>query len=141
MPILLILFVLSPLLELYVLIQVGAEIGALPTIGLSLFTAFLGGWLVRRQGFQVIARIQEASARGEVPALEMLDGALLLIAGLSLLLPGFITDLLGFLLLVPAFRQRLILRTVRPLFPEDLTGRPGAVKGILIEGECRRERD
>ncbi len=138
MPILFILL-LSPLIELYVLIQVGAEIGALPTLGLSLFTAFLGAWLVRQQGFQVLARIQQASARGEVPALEMLDGALLLLAGLVLLLPGFITDLLGFLLLVPALRQQLVLRTVRPLFPGDLPGRSG--KEILIQGEWRRGRD
>jgi UPF0716 protein FxsA len=139
----LLLFVGVPLIELYFLIQVGSEIGALPTIGLSIFTALLGGALVRVQGFSVLMRVRDASERNEVPALEMLDGALLLVAGLVLLLPGFFTDIVGFLLLIPALRRWLISRFVR-VVPNQPSGKaPGRTQAgpQAIEGEFRRERD
>mgnify|MGYP001043021512 FL=1 len=133
------LFVGVPLLELYLLIQVGSQIGALPTIGLSILTAVIGTFLVRVQGFSVLLRVRDMVDQGEVPAIEVLDGALLLIAGVMLLLPGFLTDALGFLLLVPPLRRLLILRFVRaiPGHPQpDAEPRPR-----VIEGEFRRERD
>jgi len=135
----LLLFVGVPLLELYLLIQVGSVIGALPTIGLSILTAVIGTFLVRVQGFSVLLRVREMVDQGEVPAIEVLDGALLLIAGVMLLLPGFLTDALGFLLLVPPLRRLLILRFVRviPVHPKPQTG-PGP---RVIEGNFRRERD
>ncbi|MCB2261766.1 MAG: FxsA family protein [Candidatus Thiosymbion ectosymbiont of Robbea hypermnestra] len=138
----LLLFVGIPLLELYFLIQVGAQIGALPTIGLSIFTALLGGALVRLQGFSVLMRVRDAMERNQLPALEMLDGALLLAAGLVLLLPGFVTDVLGFLLLVPGLRRLLIARFVR-ILPDQPTTDQGPVRTgpRVIEGEYRRERD
>jgi len=135
----LLLFVGIPLIELYFLIQVGSEIGALPTIGLSVFTALLGGALVRVQGLSVLVRVREATRRNEVPALQMLDGALLLVAGLVLLLPGFVTDVAGFLLLVPALRQFLIARFVRRL-PNHPPSRTRAGPQV-IEGDYRREQD
>jgi len=133
------LFVGVPLLELFLLIQVGSEIGALPTIGLSILTAILGSLLVRLQGFSVLSRVRSMLDRGEPPALEVLDGALVLIAGVMLLLPGFLTDALGFLLLVPPLRRLLILRFVRiiPVHAQP-QGEPGH---RVIEGEFRRERD
>ena len=115
MPLFLLLFVGVPLIELYLLIQVGSEIGALSTIALSVFTAILGSLLVRVQGFSVLLRVRTLLDHGETPALEVLDGALLLIAGLMLLLPGFLTDGLGFLLLIPPVRQWLIRRFVQGL--------------------------
>ena len=135
----LLLFVGIPLAELYLLIQVGSEIGALPTIGLSIFTALLGGALVRVQGFSILLRVQEAMAKNEVPALQMMDGALLLVAGLVLLLPGFFTDIVGFLLLIPALRQLIISRFVRTVRsqPADRSAQGPQV----IEGEYRREQD
>jgi UPF0716 protein FxsA len=138
-PLFFLLFAGVPLLELYLLIQVGSEIGALPTIALSILTAVIGTVLVRVQGFSVLLRVRELLDRGELPALEVLDGALLLIAGLLLLLPGFITDALGFLLLLPPLRRFLILRFVRvvPVRPRPTAG-PGP---RVIEGEFRRERD
>ena len=75
----LLIFVGAPLLELYLLIEVGSVIGALPTIALSIFTAVLGGLLVRIQGFGVLFRVQAAMERREVPALELLEGAMLLL--------------------------------------------------------------
>lgn len=138
----LLLFVGIPLLELYLLIQVGSEIGALPTIGLTILTALIGGILVRMQGFAVLMRVRGAMARDEVPALDMLEGALLLVAGLMLLLPGFFTDAVGFLLLVPALRRWLVLRYVR-IVPHTVEGYArGEDSGPrVIEGDFHRERD
>ncbi|KAF0191998.1 MAG: biotin--acetyl-CoA-carboxylase ligase [Gammaproteobacteria bacterium] len=106
---LLLLLLLVPVLEIYLLIKVGGVIGALPTVFLVVFTAVLGALLVRAQGFATLGRVREALARGEVPALQMLEGMVLLVSGVLLLTPGFFTDTLGFLCLVPAIRQRLIM--------------------------------
>lgn len=137
----LIIFVGAPLVELYVLIQVGSEIGALPTIGLSIFTALLGSLLVRQQGFSVLFRAQEMIGRGEPPAFEMLEGAMLLLVGLALLLPGFITDAVGFLLLIPPLRRAVILWILRSrgiVRPGE--GPPSQQsRGGYIEGEYHRE--
>lgn len=137
----LLVFVAAPLVELYVLIEVGSRIGALPTIALSIFTAVLGGLLVRLQGFSVLFRVQEAMARGELPALELMEGAMLLLVGLALLLPGFITDAAGFLLLIPPVRRAVILwilrsrGILRPGAPPPGSGGTGR----YIEGEFRRD--
>ncbi len=140
----LLLFVGIPLIELYFLIEVGSEIGAIPTIFLTVFTAVLGGLLVRVQGFSTALRVREAMARDEVPAFEMMEGAVLLVAGLVLLLPGFITDAIGFLLLVPPVRQYALLRilnrsgVIQQQHPgtaaQDQNSNPK-----VIEGEYRRE--
>lgn len=139
MPLFLLLFIGVPLIEVYLLIQVGSEIGALSTIALSIFTAILGSLLVRVQGFSVLLRVRTLTEHGETPALEVLDGALLLIAGLMLLLPGFLTDGLGFLLLVPPVRQWLIRRFVRLVLVQPQG--PIGPEPRVIEGEFRRERD
>jgi UPF0716 protein FxsA len=141
-PLFLLLFVGLPLIELYLLIEVGSVIGALPTIALSILTALIGGTLVRIQGFSVLMRVRDAMARNEVPALELLDGALLLMAGILLLLPGLVTDVVGFLLLVPVLRRLLIARYVRilPAGPASGQGPTGADHRV-IDGEFRHERD
>lgn len=139
--ILFLLFVGVPLVELYLLIQVGSGIGALPTIGLSILTAVIGAALVRVQGFGVLMRVRSAMDRGDVPALEMMDGALLLVAGLMLLLPGFVTDTLGFLLLVPPLRQLAVGRFVK-VVPVHPPASPRGEEGPrVIEGDFRREKD
>lgn len=140
----LLLFVVAPLVELYVLIEVGSEIGALPTIALSIFTALLGGVLVRLQGFAVLFRAQQMMAQGEAPAIELLEGALLLVVGVALLLPGFITDAVGFLLLVPFVRRAVIvwmLRSRGVMRPGDRPGGTSAHAQHYIEGEFRRDDD
>lgn len=111
--ILLILFVGTPLLELYVMIEVGSRIGALSTIGFTLLTAVIGGYLVRMQGLATAMRVNQSISRGEIPAIEMIEGAILLLCGLMLLLPGFLTDLLGFFLLIPPFRRLLIINRLK----------------------------
>jgi UPF0716 protein FxsA len=133
----LLLFVGVPIFELYLLIQVGSRIGALPTIGLTILTAVIGGGLVRLQGLSVLGRVRTSLDRGDVPALEMLDGALLLIAGFLLLLPGFVTDAVGFLLLVPQVRRLVIARYVQVLPRHPPSGADEA--GRVIEGEFRRD--
>lgn len=131
-----------PLLELYLLIEVGAAIGALPTILLSLFTAVLGGLLMRWQGVSTALRARAAMERGEVPALEMLEGAMVFMAGLALFLPGFFTDALGFLVLIPPLRRLVLLRFLKRagvMRPMDSTGPGQGRSAICIEGEWRRE--
>lgn len=106
--ILFLLFLLVPLVEIYFLIKVGNSIGAIATIALVVFTALLGAMLLRFQGWMTLQRTRMTMARGELPALEMLEGVLLLCAGALLLTPGFVTDAFGFALLVPPLRKALI---------------------------------
>ena len=138
MPFLLLLFIGLPLIELYFLIQIGSIIGAVPTIALSILTAVLGTWLVRRQGFGVLMRVRDALARDEVPALELWDGVLILIAGLVLLLPGFLTDILGFLLLIPPLRRWVVRRYVRVIPVHSQTPYGPESGPRVIEGRFRR---
>jgi UPF0716 protein FxsA len=98
-------FALLPVLEIYVLIQVGSSIGALNTIALVLLTAFAGAWLARTEGMQTMLRVRESMNRGIMPTNELVDAAIILAAGLVLLTPGFITDALGLLLLFPPTRK------------------------------------
>ncbi len=141
---LLLLFVGIPLVELYFMIEVGSYIGALPTILLTVFTAVLGGLLVRIQGFSTAMRVRAGMDRGEVPAIEMLEGVVLLFSGILLLLPGFFTDLFGFLALVPPIRRAVIVGflkrsgTIQPATGAD-PGRP--TEHRVIEGEYRRDDD
>ena len=109
----LMLFVGAPLVELYLLIEVGSRIGAFPTIALCLFTAALGGLLVRWQGLQVLLRVRDSLQRREAPAIELLEGAAILVAGVLLLLPGFVTDTVGYLLLIPPLRRAAIMFLLR----------------------------
>ena len=142
MPLFILLFIGLPLIEIYFLIQVGSEIGAFSTILLSILTAVIGAWLVRHQGFGILMRVRELLDRGEAPAIELMDGALILAAGLFLLLPGFLTDSLGFLLLIPPLRHRLIERYIG-IQPVAMQPPPGEVRTEtrvrVIEGEFRRD--
>jgi UPF0716 protein FxsA len=143
----LLLFVGIPLFELYWLIEVGSLVGALPTLFLVVFTAVLGGLLVRLQGFSTALRVRETVNRGEVPALEMLEGALLLVSGFLLLLPGFFTDLIGFLLLVPPLRRWGVLaflkrmEIIHPHPPQQPQQPQKDGQQRVIEGEYQREED
>lgn len=101
---LILLFIVVPLLELYILIHVGSLIGVLPTIGICILTAVIGASLLRHQGLQTLARVQNKLSQGEIPATDMLEGVILLLCGFLLLTPGFFTDVIGFLCLVPQFR-------------------------------------
>jgi len=136
---LLILFLIVPLIEIYFLIQVGEVIGAGWTIFLVVATAVIGVGLLRMQGLSTMQRAQLSLAQGQLPALTMLEGVALLISGGLLLTPGFFTDAMGFLLLVPAIRQALIKRIVAQ-GQFSVHGHPYGSKrpqddGHIIEGE------
>ncbi len=115
LPVLLVLFIVVPIAELYVIIQVGQAIGVLPTIGLLLLDSILGSVLMRSQGRAVWRRFTTAVQAGRPPAREVLDGALVLLGGAFLLTPGFITDIIGFVLLIPPTRA-MFRKTVVGLF-------------------------
>jgi UPF0716 protein FxsA len=102
---LLVLFTFIPIIEIYVLIEAGRQIGAGPTIALVILTGIAGAYLARSQGFQLLQRIQNDLQQGRVPAEEIFDGAMILAGGVVLLTPGFCTDLLGFCLLTPLTRR------------------------------------
>lgn len=101
---LLLILVLLPLAEIYVLIESGRLIGVWPTVLLVVLTGIAGSWLMRQQGLTLLGRIQEELAAGQLPAGALLDGALVLAGGLLLLTPGFCTDLAGFSMLAPTTR-------------------------------------
>ncbi len=104
---LLIVFTIVPVIELYVLIEAGRQIGVGATILMVFLTGIAGAYLARSQGFNLINRIQMELNQGRIPAEEMMDGAMILAGGLLLLTPGFCTDLFGFCLLTPVTRQFL----------------------------------
>jgi UPF0716 protein FxsA len=99
-----VLFLVVPLVELFVLIQVGQVIGVWNTIGLLIVMSILGGWLMKREGLGVIRRIRASLDAGRVPGTELVDGFLILLGGALMLTPGFVSDALGMLLLVPPVR-------------------------------------
>ena len=111
-PLLFLLFLVVPLLEIYLLIKVGGVIGALPTVVLVVLTAVLGAFLLRLQGFSTMNRMRANMMRGRLPTMEIMEGAALLLAGALLLTPGFFTDAAGFLLLIPPLRRHLILKFI-----------------------------
>ncbi len=102
-----IIFAVVPVLELYLLVKVGRLIGAWETVAILLAVSFAGAWLVRQQGFSLLSRIQGELAAGRLPAAEILDGFLVLVGGILLLTPGFLTDLIGLVFLVPGGRYLL----------------------------------
>ena len=133
MPLLLILFIVVPLVELYVLLQVGEAIGVLPTIALLILDSILGSMLMRSQGRIAWRRFNEAVRAGRVPAREVLDGGLVIFGGALLLTPGFATDLFGLLLLLPPTRAMIRKGLVRTLAGRFVMGMaapppPGGVR-------------
>ncbi|HEX3019876.1 MAG TPA: FxsA family protein [Chitinispirillaceae bacterium] len=106
---LILLFTILPILELFILLQIGTKIGAFSTVLIVIGTAIIGASLARLQGINTIRRIRQSLSEGKIPAEELLDGFLIFIAGLLLVTPGLLTDLTGFLLLIPISRNKLKL--------------------------------
>ena len=99
------LFLIVPAIEIALFIQIGGMIGILATLFMIVLTAVLGAGLLRWQGLATMLRVQQRLAQGQLPAMEMIEGLMLLISGAFLLTPGFFTDALGFAVLVPVIRQ------------------------------------
>lgn len=98
------LFIALPIVEIYVIIQVGHAIGALPTVALLVAESLFGGWLVKREGQRAWSALRTAVSTGQLPGRELLDAALVLVGGTLLLTPGFVTDVFGFLFVLPFTR-------------------------------------
>jgi UPF0716 protein FxsA len=105
--VLILVFLVAPLVELAVIVQVAGSIGVANTIGLLIAVSLLGGWLAKREGLGVLRRIQTALDRGQLPSTEVVDGGLILLAGALMIAPGFISDVLALLLLIPPTRAIL----------------------------------
>lgn len=97
-------FIIVPIIEIYLIVQVDAAIGGWETLGLLVLDSVVGAWLVRREGFSILARVQATLGRGELPTDDLVEGLLVLFAGALMLTPGFLTDALGFVLLLPPTR-------------------------------------
>ena len=146
-----ILFIVVPLVELYLIIEVGSVIGALWTVLLVVLTAVIGVSLLRIQGFNTLNRARQNMEMGTLPAMEMMEGMMLAVGGALLITPGFITDTLGFLCLIPATRRGMIRYLMRRssmqagFYNHRTThytrGRqqPGHHQGRTIEGEYHRD--
>lgn len=106
-PVLLLMFIVVPIIEIALFVQVGGFLGLWPTIGLVLITAFIGASMVRSQGLQTLMSVQSCLQQGELPAQQIVEGVMLAVSGVLLLTPGFMTDALGMLVLLPAPRAAL----------------------------------
>ena len=151
MRILFFVFILAPILEMWLLIKVGSAIGAWPTIACVVLTAMVGAALLRQQGVSTLLRARQRLDHGEVPAREMLEGMLLAVGGVLLLTPGFITDALGLVFLLRPLRSALIDALLRRGLVQVNTAGFGAygagrstqredsAANVTIEGEYRKE--
>jgi len=132
---LVVLFVLLPVAELAVILQVAGGIGVPETIVLLLAVSVVGGWLCKREGVGVLRRIQRGLDRHELPTKELADGGLILLAGALLVTPGFLTDVLGILLLLPptraVFRLALLAALARRAKITVVGGFPGRAGGAI----------
>ena len=144
---LILLFIIVPIAELAVIIQVGQEIGVLWTVAILVADSLLGSLLMRSQGRAAWRRFNEATRSGRPPAREVLDGVLVIFGGALLLTPGFITDLLGLALLAPPtravvrrllvrrFADRMIASATRPRPPRRTPGPGGDFEGTTVDVE------
>ncbi len=133
------LFILIPILEVYLLIQVGSWIGVVPTVLLVITTAMMGISLLKSQGLSTLMEAQQNLASGRLPAFQLMEGAALLVSGALLLTPGFVTDFIGFLGLAPVTRKWMVKAflsrvTVSGIHMEG-HGNSGQDQGVVVEGE------
>ena len=130
---LLLLFIGLPILEIYLIIHIGHILGAFNTIAIIIVTAILGITLLRTQGLQMIMRAQKTMQQGELPTTELMEGIILLVSGALLLTPGFFTDALGFLGLVPFTRNLILEKFIQQIFSRLKTGK--TQDSHIIEGQ------
>lgn len=150
--ILFVLFIVVPTIEISLFIEVGDEIGVWPTIGLTFLTAAIGAILVRTQGLQTLITAQERMQQGEMPTQQLVEGFLLVLAGIFLFTPGFMTDSFGVLLLIPMIRHWVATGLMKRM-AQNVAYRSqyhaqnagsdssGAPAGKVFEGEFERKSD
>ena len=138
-------FLMVPFLEIYFLLKMGGLIGVFPTVLLVVFAAVLGAWMLRQQRFETWQRFQQGMAKGKVPAMEMLEGPVLLVGGAFLLTPGFFTDITGFICLIPYTRKKLVTYLIERQLVVMAGGGPFQRQGQtqskdenVIEGEYKK---
>src|SRR6476619_1572393 len=142
-PLLLVLFIIVPIIEIFAIITVGQAIGVWWTIALLIADSILGAWLMRSQGRAAWRRFNATLAEGRAPAREALDGVLVIFGGALLLTPGFITDIFGLIFLIPPTRalvrrllvRRATLQMIRVARPPGPNGRPRDVDGTAVDIE------
>ncbi|MFL0801722.1 MAG: FxsA family protein [Agarilytica sp.] len=141
MRVLLLLFVATPIVEMFILIKVGGIIGAPATIAMVLLTAMVGLALLKRQGMSTIMHAQQKMDSGELPINEIVEGVFLAVGGALLLTPGFVTDAIGFCCLLPGLRHLIIRQLIIALKPHIVTYREShqTNESHVIDGEFRRE--
>ncbi|WP_068430418.1 FxsA family protein [Piscicoccus intestinalis] len=120
-----------PLLEVLVIIQVGRAIGGWPTLALLLVESAIGAWLVRREGTRAWEALRTALTTGRMPAVELVDAALVLVGGVLLLAPGFITDIVGFFFVLPISRP-ITRRWLEAAVERQLLARAGIVRSDVV---------
>ena len=135
MAVLALLFLVVPLLELFVIIQVGQAIGAMNTVGILLLDSIIGGWLMKREGMAALRRFQAKLSSGQLPENELIDGFCILFGGALMLTPGFLSDILGIVLLLPPVRA-----VIRPIVKRQVGKRivlagPGTATGRAFRGD------
>ncbi|CAK0757702.1 FxsA family protein [Gammaproteobacteria bacterium] len=137
-----IILLVLPIADIVLLVKIGGLIGVLPTIALVLLAASAGGWLLRRQGLATLDRVQESVARGELPAAQLLEGIVLLLSAALFIAPGFLTDLIAVIGLIPPLRRWLVARVLRHgllgMVSPSAPNRPGTAQKT-IEGEFWRD--
>lgn len=147
---LLLLFIIVPILEIYLLITVGSVIGVLPTVALVVFTAVLGTYLLRSQGIATLQKLQNTLHQAQTPAVTLFEGVLILLGGALLLTPGFFTDAIGFCCLIPIIRRkiaewfinRFLLQSYATSgYTTETTTDKKKHSNVTIEGEYRRDDD
>jgi UPF0716 protein FxsA len=139
--VLLLVFVVLPVVELTVLIRVAGEVGVFETIALLVLIGVFGWWLCKQQGLGVLRRMQDATARGEVPSRELADGGLIALGGLLLLLPGFVSDALALLLLLPPTRAVVRGLLGRSVAKRAKVVRAGAMGRTFVDVEVVEVRE
>lgn len=147
---LLLAFLLIPLIEIGLFIQVGGVIGLWPTLGIVVLTAALGSWLVRSQGLRALGRLRRSFSELEDPTEPLAHGAMIVLAGALLLTPGFFTDAVGFALLAPPVRMAVLrylgsrVTVSRFTMGQGATGprphHPGSGRGVVIDGDFHELR-
>lgn len=140
MPILFFVFVIVPIIEIAIFMQAGEWFGLAPTLVTIVLTAVIGVSILRQQGLSTLYKAQQKMNRGEIPAMEMVEGIMLAVAGALLITPGFFTDSVGFLLLIPGLRHYVFTVVLKNKVTQYVQGKPHSFEEQQFTESDRRQR-